>query len=107
MTDRDIAEQNEWQMPRQTTASPTRTMADLLFLPDGERSLVNWLLREQRASLADAATFLNQSEAETAALLQGLIEQGFVQQVDQTHYQAKLQVRKGRNVPKQIWDALE
>lgn len=107
MTDRDMAEQNEWQMPRRTTASPTRTMADLLFLPDGERSLVNWLLRQQSASLAEAAAFLNQSEAAAAALLQDLIEQGYVQLVDQMHYQAKLQARKGRNVPKQIWDALE
>jgi predicted transcriptional regulator len=107
MTDPEMAEQNEWQMPRQTTASPTRSMADLLFLPDLERSLINWLLRQQQASLAEAAAFLDRSEAETAALLQVLIEQGFVQLIGQACYQPKLQVRKGRNVPAKIWDALE
>ncbi len=105
MTDREMA-QNEWQMPRSTGASPTRTMADLLFLPDAERSLINWLLRQQSASLTEAATFLDQPEAEAATLLQTLIDQGFVQLIDQ-RYQPKLQVRKGRNVPTKIWDALE
>lgn len=103
-----MAESNEWQMPRRTGASPTRTMADLLFLPDLERSLINWLLRQQSATLADAALYLEQSEADAATLLQDLIDQGFVQlDADSRQYQPKLQVRKGRKVPTNIWDALE
>ncbi|MCU0526743.1 MAG: hypothetical protein MUF72_18190 [Elainella sp. Prado103] len=105
-----MAECNEWQMPQRTGGSPTRTMADLLFLPDLERSLINWLLRQQTATLAEAAAYLNQSEIEAAAVLQDLIEQGFVQwldQLDPPQYQPKLQRRKGRNMPTKIWDALE
>jgi predicted ArsR family transcriptional regulator len=111
MTDQNLADQNDWQMARRSGhAPPTRTMADLLFLPDTERSLMNWLLRQQSATLAEVAAHLNETEAAAQLLLKALTDQGFVQlvqQAEQSHYHPKLTVRKGRKVPPKIWDALE
>jgi hypothetical protein len=96
---------------RRNSASPkTRTMADLLFLPETERSLMNWLLRQQRANLSEIAAHLDQSESATQTLLNELIAQSFIQKVEQDDiccYQPNLVSRKGRNVPGNIWDALK
>lgn len=112
MTDsNNMADQNDWQMVRRSSGTPpTRTMADLLFLPDAERSLMNWLVRQQSATLAEVAAHLNETEAAAQHLLTELTNQGFVQfveQADQSHYQPKLTIRKGRKVPTNIWNALE
>lgn len=107
----NMTEQNDWQIARHSRGTPsTRTMADLLFLPDIERSLMNWLLRQQSATLAEVAAHLNNTETVAQHLLTELTNQGFVQlveQADQPYYQPKLTIRKGRKVPTNIWDALE
>jgi predicted transcriptional regulator len=106
-----MAEQNEWQFARHPSDKPpTRTMADLLFLPETERSLMNWLLRQQSATLAEVAAHLNQPEAMARNLLQELLNQGFIQVVesaDEPQYRPKMAIRKGRKVPTNLWDALE
>lgn len=94
---------------RCNSAQPkTRTMADLLFLPETERSLMNWLLRQKQATLSEIAAHLNQSESATQPLLNELMAQGFIQieQGDICCYQPNLMSRKGRSVPTKIWDAL-
>lgn len=95
---------------RPNSASPKpRTMADLLFLAETERSLMNWLLRQKQATLSEIAAHLNQSESTTQTLLNELIVQGFIQidQRDICRYQPNLMSRKGRTVPANIWDALK
>ncbi|WP_088893866.1 BlaI/MecI/CopY family transcriptional regulator [Leptolyngbya ohadii] len=113
-----MSDQNEWRLDqsegqpvgrsRRSSASPkTRTMADLLFLPETERSLMNWLLRQQQATLSEVAAHLEQPESVAETLLNDLIAQGFIQIKQETcHYQPNLVSRKGRNVPGNIWDAL-
>ncbi|MEP0913721.1 BlaI/MecI/CopY family transcriptional regulator [Leptolyngbya sp. GB1-A1] len=105
------AEQPARKQSRRSAGLSTRTMADLLFLAERERSLMNWLVRHQQATVSEIAVHLNQSESAIEALLSELIAQGFIQKVEQAntcHYQPNLISRKGRSsVPKNIWDALE
>lgn len=89
---------------------PTRTMADLLFLPETERGLMNWLLRQKSASLAEVAAQLMQDEAIAQTALDELIAQGFVRSVEinsQMQYQPCLTSRRGRQVSTNIWNALD
>lgn len=95
---------------RHPSTAPNRTMADLLFLPEAERSLMNWLLRKKQATLSEIAAHFNQPEPTIIDLLNHLLIQGFVKQIDQEnacYYQPNLLSRKGRNVPANLWDALE
>jgi predicted transcriptional regulator len=89
---------------------PGKTMADLLFLPETERSLMNWLLRQQAASVTEVAAHLEQNELIAQTVLDQLAAQGFVQCVEsdgQQRYQPCLTSRRGRQVPSSIWNALE
>lgn len=54
---------------------------NLLMLPDSQQALINWLVQEQSASLLDIAAYLEQDIDATKALMQLLIEQGFVQEI--------------------------
>ena len=116
---------NEWQPPEQLSPEddsnrtpPLRSMADLLFLPEMQRSLVNWLLRQKSATFGEIIDYLLQTtEIATEKvpeiaqiLLNELINQGFVKSVENSgadQYQPQLITRKGRQVPQQVWDVLE
>lgn len=89
--------------------TPSRTMADLLFLPELDRSIINWLLKQQRATLAEITAQIEQPSDIMQTRLDDLLAQGFIQAIDQdgiTVYQPCLISRKGRQVPNNIWDAL-
>jgi predicted transcriptional regulator len=92
-------------------STPSRTTADLLFLPDLERSIVNWLLRQQGATLSEISDHIDQDLEATQVLLDQLIDQGYLlrfsDQSEQTHYLPHLRSRKGRQVPGRIWDLLD
>jgi predicted transcriptional regulator len=97
----------------------TKTMADLLFLPDLERGLMNWLLGQRSASLTEVATYLAEDDATNVEcnfegtalpLLEKLAAEGFLQTTEsegQIRYQPCLASRRGRQVPPNIWDALD
>jgi predicted transcriptional regulator len=90
-------------------SAPSRTTADLLFLPDVERSIVNWLLRQQGATLLEISAHIAQDLESTQVLLNELIAQGYlrlINQAEEVQYQPHLLSRKGRQVPNKIWDAL-
>jgi ribosomal protein S8 len=92
------------------TSNSTKTMADVLFLPEVERSLVNWLLRQQNATLAEIAAYITKNTDDTLVILEGLIAQGFVKSIENEgdlRYQTCLVGRKKRGVSDRIWNALE
>lgn len=100
---------NEWGRSRRSSQSPSgaKTMADLLFLPETERGLVNWLLRQHSASLSEIAGYLMQDEAQTQAIIDRLAADGFVRFVEAAAaYEPALTSRRGRQVPSNIWNAL-
>ena len=86
------------------------SMADALALPDGSRKLFNWLVRRGEVGLADAAVFSGQDEATVRATLAGLVEQGFVRELELPEgprYRARLAPKRGRDIPLNIWQALD
>jgi hypothetical protein len=90
--------------------SPGLTMSDILSLPDPFGRLCNWMLRCQQATVPEVAAFLQEDEAQAAATLAGLVERGFAMQVDVqgvTYYRVRLAAKRGRNIPLNLWQALE
>lgn len=76
---------------------PTPTIADVLTLPNVERRLVNWLVRQQSATLSEIAAYISQDETSTQVVLEGLIKDGFVARVSQdgqVHYEPRLRSRR-------------
>lgn len=71
---------------------------------------MNWLVRQQQATVSEIAAHFGQDESAVQTLLDELVAQGYVQtveQADRCDYQPNLVSRKGRNVPTNIWDALK
>lgn len=88
----------------------TKTMADLLFLPERESGLMNWLLRQRSATLTEIANHLAEEEASARSLVEKLATEGFLQETEsegQICYQPCLASRRGRQVPSNIWNALD
>jgi predicted transcriptional regulator len=93
-------------------------MADLLFLPDLERGLMNWLLRQRSVSFIEVTNYLEgeaidvgyNPEGPARSLLEKLAAEGFLQATEsegQICYQPCLASRRGRQVPSNIWNALD
>ena len=94
------------------------TVADLVALPEDQRRLVNWLLRQgtvkrQAVTAVEAATHLGQDETKIRNTLDALVSEGVVKKSEdaagtgETRYQPSLILRRGRRVPREIWKALE
>jgi len=90
--------------------SPGLTMSDVLDMPDGQRQLINWLLRQRIADLAQVAHFLDCDEAAVRETLAGLVEGGLVREFEQRgtlRYQVRLAPKRGRTMPENLWQALD
>jgi len=86
------------------------TMTEILTMPDPLRQLVNWMLRQQSVDFTEIAAFVGEDEATSHAMLETLIERGIVQQVvndDVARYHVRMASRRGRQIPLDIWQALE
>jgi hypothetical protein len=85
-------------------------MADLLALPDAERTLVTWLMRQRGASLGDVVAHTQAEPDAMQAMLDTLVSGGFLS-VDETTdpavFHPSLVSRKPRTVPDRLWSALE
>ncbi len=85
-------------------------LLDVLQLPNDTRRLVNWILRRQQVTVAEAAAHLHQDEENTQRVLEGLVEQGQLQRTadaTQPGYRVRLAQRRGRQLPAEIWRALD
>lgn len=86
------------------------TMADILSLPNDERQLINWMVRAGEVTLAEVVAQLGQDEATVQARLAALIEKGFMREIPsqgETHYQIRMAPRRKRNLPDNLWQALD
>ncbi|MBE9158463.1 MarR family transcriptional regulator [Nodosilinea sp. LEGE 06152] len=102
----------ETPAPRQQQPHGTgpRTMTDLLGLPDPERTLVNWLVRQRGASLADILAHTQTEPAAVQATLDNLLTAGFLtvdEASDPALFKPNLVSRKPRTLPDQLWNALD
>jgi predicted transcriptional regulator len=90
--------------------SPGLTMSDLLDMPDDQRQMINLLMRQKIASLADLARLMDREEAAARDLLTALVEQGLVREFEQRgvlRYQVRLAPKRGRTMPANLWQALD
>ncbi len=86
------------------------TMADILSLPTDDRQLINWMVRAGEVTLADVVARLGQDEATVLASLSALIEKGFLRELvtqGVTAYQVRMAPRRKRNLPDNLWRALD
>ncbi len=94
------------------------TMADLVALPEDQRRLVNWLLRQgtmkrQTVTASEAATYLGEDGMKIRNMLDTLVSEGVVKasqdaaRTGETRYQLSLTLRRGSKIPGEIWKALE
>ncbi|WP_414577684.1 MarR family transcriptional regulator [Anabaena sp. CCY 9402-a] len=91
------------------SASP-KTLTEIANLPDEQRQLMNWIIRQQQVTLAEIATHQDISHQEAQEQIQNLISQGFIQIVndsDTTYYKPHFASPKKRNLSQNIWDKLE
>lgn len=85
-------------------------MADVLVLPDFLRELANWMMRRGEVSLAEVVGYIGQDEAVARTMLDTLEEQGFVQEVKvegTSRYRVLFALRRGRQLPEDIWRVLD
>ena len=86
------------------------SMADILTLPEHERRLFNWMMREGEVGLADVAAHEGQEEMATHSMIASLVEKGFIRQYEvrgEVRYKVRLAPKKGRDVPLNIWQTLD
>jgi ATP-binding cassette subfamily B protein len=87
-----------------------KSVADVLAIPDAQRSLVRWLLRRESASLAEIVQQLNVGIDEATRTVESLVQRGFLTETEvdgQVRYRARLAPRRARHLPAGIWRALE
>ncbi|MCX6046248.1 MAG: hypothetical protein NT075_14140 [Chloroflexi bacterium] len=86
------------------------TMADILELPHDERQLINWMMRAGDVGLTDVAKQFGQEDAIMQARLGALIEKGFVRETvihGVNFYQVRMAPRRKRQLPENLWQALD
>jgi len=85
-------------------------MSDVLNLSDSEQTLIRWMMRQKSVSLAEAVAYMNQGEDVIFAMLNSLIEQGFVQPEklpDELRYRTCIAQKKSPKLSQNIWDNLD
>jgi hypothetical protein len=86
------------------------SLADVLSLPDPHRGLVNWIMREGQVDLAAVSARLGQSEEQARAAVADLVSRGFLREFEQGGrwlYQVRLGRKRGRELPANLWQALD
>jgi glutamate dehydrogenase (NAD(P)+) len=87
-----------------------RSMASIVALPDSLRQLVNWMMRQQEVRLAEVVAHTGQEEEAVCAMLDTLVEQGFVRETEvagEPRYRIRLAPKRGRQLPQDIWQLLD
>lgn len=82
---------------------------DILDLPDQERQLVNWIMRQGEVSFAEIAARIDQGEQAARSAIADLIARGILQEEkkkDQQCYRVLL-VTKAKRPVADIWKALD
>jgi predicted ArsR family transcriptional regulator len=92
--------------PEPTTS---RTMADVLTLPDPLRQLATWMLRQDAVSLEEVVAHLGQETEQARALLDTLVAQDLMQVQDRQgvpQYRMCLLSRQRRQPARELWQTL-
>lgn len=98
---------------RESEISSGLSMLDILTLPDDQRQLMNWIIRQGSVKLRDVVNRIKQDEVVALSLLEQLLKQGFIQQLDSEDewvYQPLLTskvVKKSTRLSQDVWPSLE
>jgi predicted ArsR family transcriptional regulator len=90
-------------------SSSQKKMIDVINLPDEQRQIINWITHQQKVTLSEVAVHLNIAEEQAQKHLQNLIEQGFIQELNDselTYYQPRFATQKQSKLSQNIWDKL-
>ncbi len=90
--------------------SPGLSMSDVLLLPEPLDRLTTWMLRQGQVSIEDVVEFLKQDQQQVQQCLGELLERGFIRKVtigETTTYRVRLAPRRKRQMPLDLWQALE
>lgn len=86
------------------------SMADVMTLPDTLRHFINWMMRQQAVSVATVSDYIGEGEEVAQQLIELLVAQGFLQKLDVEgvpRYRLRLASKQKRELPKNIWQALD
>jgi hypothetical protein len=90
--------------------APGLHIADVGTLRDPLRQLLNWMTRQGEVSLSEVTAHVGGNECITQLMLDELIELGMVQPLEgagDPRYRIHLAGRRGRQVPREIWQSLD
>ena len=85
-------------------------MFDVLTLPETQRRIVNWVMRQGMVTSEQIAAHMEQDEALIHRMLTSLIDQGFIQEIEkdgQPHYRPYMATKQKRRLSRNIWDMFE
>jgi len=85
-------------------------LSGLLDLPTAQRQVMEQIIRRGEVSYSDLAQRTRKDEQALQVVLKALTAQGFVRVVETPggkRYRAQLMPKRGRELPKEIWRALE
>lgn len=86
------------------------SLRDITELPDAQVALVGWMMREGEVTVRQVAEHTGQDEGTARTTLAALTDQGLVTEVTlagESRYVARLAPRQGRQLPQEIWQALD
>jgi predicted HTH transcriptional regulator len=89
---------------------PGLDMGNILDLPDDEREIITWMLREKSVNQIKLAAHLGKDEAQARTTLDALVEKGYIREIDikgQVEYRVRLKPKRKVNMPSNLWAAIE
>jgi amino acid permease len=84
-------------------------MGDILEMPEGERALLQWIMRRGSATLPEVAAHIGQTDADARAVLRAMIRRGALREVvtaEGTSYRPRIARKRESRLSGEIWDAL-
>ncbi|HIK17518.1 MAG TPA: MarR family transcriptional regulator [Leptolyngbyaceae cyanobacterium M33_DOE_097] len=87
-----------------------RSLAEIIDLPEGLQAIIQVVMRNREATLAEISEQLNQPQRAVAESLKDLVEQGFLQTItseQEIYYRLNVIARKSQKLSDQIWNQLE
>ncbi|MBM2810290.1 MAG: Penicillinase repressor [Chloroflexi bacterium] len=86
-----------------------QNVVDIIGLPDAQRKIVTWLLRQGNSSVEEIAQGCRTDEFATSAYLRELVDDGFVQEYEEdgrTQYRPTPTRKRGSSLATDIWDRI-
>jgi len=90
--------------------SPWLSMSDLLTLPEPQSGLLTWMVRQEAVAFGDVIAFLGGDEAQARLVLADLLDKGLIRELERrgvTQYRVRLAPKRGRELPANLWQALD